>query len=398
MKRINKACIFLICLAVLFGPTVNQAFGYSQSEEESLGKQYAKEVEGSLQLSDDKALNERVQKVGQILAKIANEDEVPATYGSSEIFKFKYQFKVVKDPDINAFSLPGGIIYVNTGLLEAIGTDDELAGVLAHEIAHSAHHHMSQLVRKQSKVDRYVALVAIAGILSNMKSTDLNNLLMGAQMLKTGKLSSSTQIAEKDADRTAVAYLVKSQYNPEGILSFMKKLDEQRDKNPDLPLGIYQTHPAPFRRVVSITKAMREEGFKIDERKARDIAYAKPVPIKEGSDQYQVVISRKVLYAPATLSGGTCSKERAQQIATTVNNLLDSGVTPRDIQEDVLADSLIVKGRAILTIQKEDGVKDSNDNRALLDKARSTLAYALWADWLCTNCEAMEDNAEDLVQ
>jgi len=391
MNRAKWILLPLICLIAL---TVLPVWAYDQAREEQLGREYAKQVEQQCKLCEDKAINDRIDRIGQSLAKIANSNEVKARYGSSEIYKFKYVFKVVEDKDVNAFSLPGGIIYVNSGLIDLAQSDDEIAGVLAHEIAHSAHHHMSQLIRKQSTVDRYVALVTLAGILSNMRSNDLNNLLYGAQMIKTGKMSGYTMEAEKDADRTAVAYLARSSYKPDGMLTFMKKLEDETDANPGVSLGIYQTHPAPFRRVASISKAMREEGVPVDLRKARGIVYAKTVPSPDDDTRYDVVIGKKVVYAPAGMGAGPSSKERADALAGTINKLLDSGITLKDISEDRSHDRLLAKGQEVLKIEAADALIMGEKSGALLERAKSALEYAIWADWLCDRCPLLQIEAD----
>jgi hypothetical protein len=363
-----------------------------QKEEERLGRQYSKEIEKNAELVDDPAVVERIQRIGAELAKIANEHEVKASYGSSQIYKFDYQFKVIKDKEINAFSLPGGIIYVNTGLLDIIESDDELAGVLAHEIAHASHHHMTYLMKRQSKVDRYIALITLATVLGRLNQRDLNNVLMGAQMIRTGKMSSYTQIAERDADRTAVAYLARSKYNPEGMLNFMKKLDRKREENPTLPLGIYQTHPSPFRRIDSITEAMREEGFNVDLRKVYDVAFAKAEPPEGGSDRYRVVIGERTVFMPAPLPQGLTSKDRAEAIAARINQVLDSGICEKDICQN--GTTISVRGQEIIRAEPED----SPDLASVLQNAKKALCYGVWADWLWNDCRKMlksESNDSD---
>lgn len=367
------------------------AWASTQKEEEELGRKYSLEVEQEAKLSTDKALIERTERIGEALAKVANEHEVAAGYGRSEIYKFDYQFKVIEDKDVNAFSLPGGHIYVNTGLLEACDTDDELAGVLAHEIAHASHHHLVQLVDKQSKFDRYIALIALAGVLANMRSSDLNNLLVGAQLLRTGKLSGFTQEAEVDADRTAVAYLARSTYNPEGMVAFMKKLEVIQQEQPGVTLGIYQTHPATFRRVVSIAKGMQEEGIKVDMRKVRDVAYAKAVPEAEDSTLYKVTIGEKTVWEPADLAAGSKSKERAEAAAAKLNSLLDTGLATKDICVDSEGRCLIVKGETFIRVEPEDEKATNQTDRTLLDRARSAIKYAIWAEWLCVDCKAAQE-------
>lgn len=388
----SRSLVALCCvLTLVLCCVVQVSIADLKSEEEADGRKYAREIEEQEKLVDDPAMCERVERVGQELAKIALETEVPASYGSSEICDFKYSFKVIEDEDVNAFSLPGGFIYVNTGLLNLVESDDELAGVIAHEIAHSAHHHVSHLMTKQSKVDRYVALAALVGILGDMRSNDLNNLLMGIQMYRVGKMSSFTQEAEVDADRTAVSYLAKSPYNPQGLVTFMRKLQDQHKNNPTLPLGIFQTHPAPHKRVASITEAMTDEGITFNARKLKDIAYANVVPVEGESDRYQVVISKRVLFEPASLPGSQRSRERAEIIAQKINDALDSGLSAKHINCDEPSRCLIANGLEILKIEDEDCLLAGCEDRALLDKARSTLAFAAWADWLCGNSNTMNE-------
>jgi beta-barrel assembly-enhancing protease len=393
MKRVGLLYALCMCLMAL---VVAPCLATSQQQEEELGKEYAKQVEQQCKLVKDKSVSERVDRIGQALAQIANTDEVKASYGTSNISKFTYRFKVIEDKDVNAFSLPGGYVYVNTGLVELAKSDDEIAGVLAHEIAHSAHHHMAQLVKKQSVVDRYVAIITLAGVLSNMRSQDLNNLLYGVQMIRTGKMSSYTMEAERDADRTAVSYLVKSSYKPEGMLTFMKKLEAKHDSNPTVTLGIYQDHPAPFRRVASIAKAMKAEGIAVDERKERGFAYATPVQVDAGDgSRYQVTIGNRVLFTPASLQSGGTSKQRAEALAGAVNKLLDSGVTSAQVIEDKSEHRLLAKGSELLKLDAADAALVGKNDGEVLDQARSALEYAMWADWLCDRCPVVQQASAD---
>ncbi len=393
MRSVGRLCALSVCLiAYMLSPCL----AARQKQEEELGKEYARQVEQQCKLLKDKAVCERIERIGRTLADIANTHEVPATYGSSEITKYTYHFKVIDDKEVNAFSLPGGYIYVNSGLIELAESDDEIAGVLAHEIAHSAHHHLARLVKKQTAVDRYVAIIALAGILSNMRSQDLNNLLFGAQLVKTGKMSSYTMEAERDADRTAVAYLAKSPYKPEGMLTFMKKLEAARDANPTLPLGIYQDHPAAFRRVAAISKAMKAEGIIVNERKERGFAYATPVKVTEGEDpRYQVTIGGKVVFTPASLDTGASSKERAEALAGKINKLLDSGLKPSQLVQDQATGRLMAKGQEVLKLEKADIALLGNNSQQLMDQARSALDYAIWADWLCDRCPVVQQAAAE---
>lgn len=360
----------------------------TQNDEERLGRQYSTDIERGAKMVTDPSICERINRIGRELAQIANTTEVPALYGSSQVCPFEYQFKVIEDKDVNAFSLPGGYVYLNTGLIQLATSDDELAGVLAHEIAHASHHHLFCLIRRSSIADRYAALVALAGILGNVGTRDFSHLLMGAHMLKIGKLNTYTQEAERDADRTAVAYMVRAGYNPEGMLTFMKKLEAKHDQSPGLPLGIFQTHPATFRRVTSIARAMREEGLEPDLRRIDGTAYARSVEIEGTDARYRVVVGERVVYTPAGLGSGPGSRDRADGIAGRINSALDRGLRPSDIIQNRANRSLLAGGDEILRVEPEDLSGGSFDADAILQEAHSALEYAVWADWLRRGREA----------
>ncbi|MGB9618876.1 MAG: M48 family metalloprotease [Armatimonadota bacterium] len=374
------AALVTWCAILLVLLPTSACWSSLRTEEEKLGRHYAAQLERHATLVQGDA-TERVVRIGKVLAEIACTTEVPARYGSSEVCRFNYRFKVIEDSDVNAFSLPGGHIYVNTGLLDLVDSDDELAGVLAHEIAHAAHHHMTSLLRRQSSVDKYIAIVTLAGILGNMPGRDLNNLLLGAQMVRTGKLSSYTLEAEQDADRTAVAYLARSPYSPNGLLRFMRRLEEKHQQNPTLPLGIYQTHPAPHRRVAAIRQAMKEQGIEADTDGIMDMARATVVSVDEESCGYKVVIAGKTIFQPAPLKSGLTSKERADLIAQAINESLDSGITSADIWIDTLRPALYVRGVEIIKVEPEDA-PNADAVRGVLERARTAIEYAAWADWL----------------
>jgi len=117
-----------------------------------LGKDYSADVDKETKPSEDKAIVERVQRIGNELAEIANATPITALWGDKRMSKFPYVFKVIQGKDVNAFSLPGGTIYVYEGLVKYVESDDELAGVLSHEISHASLRHVATLQREQSKL------------------------------------------------------------------------------------------------------------------------------------------------------------------------------------------------------------------------------------------------------
>jgi predicted Zn-dependent protease len=120
----------------------------SYTEERDLGKQFALEARAQLPLLDDVEVNEHVNRIGQ---------KIVATLGEQP---FRYEFFVVREPRINAFAVPGGYVYVHAGLLTQISNDDELAGVLGHEIAHVNAHHLARQ-QDATKLLNYATLLGM---------------------------------------------------------------------------------------------------------------------------------------------------------------------------------------------------------------------------------------------
>lgn len=384
----------IICIVVLHSTCLHAADG-PLNEEVKAGRDYAAQLDQQVTFLEDTTVNERVNRIGQALAKIANDVEINANYGSSNIVHFDYTFKVIDDNDVNAFSLPGGYIYVNSGLMDIVESDDELAGALAHEIAHSCHHHGMQLVRKQLSINKIVALVTLVGLLANVKGQDLHNLLYGAQLLKTAKMSGHTMQAEKDADRTAIAYLARSKYNPAGMLSFMKKLDDLNDANPSASPGIYKDHPSPYRRVAAITKAMKEEGIQIDLSETRQCC-AKTVPAEGDDSLYSVVIGKKVVFVAAEIDNGELSsKSRCDALTSAINSMIDRGLTDKDIAIGPDWSTINLDGAQILKIESADAIMTGQSESALVRQIQDALRYAVWAEWLHNRCPVVQNSLNE---
>src|SRR5579872_2476080 len=139
--------LLAVCVGPMWADDKNKA--KAEDPEVKLGRENAAENDKNIKLVTDAAVVDRVNRIGQEIAAVANSVEIPAIWGTPNVKKFAYTFKVVDDKDVNAYSLPGGFIYVNKGLLDYVHSDDELAGVLAHEITHAAHHHMVKLMHEQ---------------------------------------------------------------------------------------------------------------------------------------------------------------------------------------------------------------------------------------------------------
>lgn len=193
------------------------------------------------------------------ITKAACQIKVKPSYGNSNPTNFQYSFKIIDDKDVNAFALPGGFVYINKGLLEYVQSDDELAAVIAHEVAHVEHHHAMQLNKAQQKAMLGMMAAILAGKAAGMEVSDA---VMIANLINTARMSGYGQKAELDADRTAVGYLAATKFNPTGMLTFMERLARDEGRKPSINWGIFATHPPAYLRAREITAELEARGLK----------------------------------------------------------------------------------------------------------------------------------------
>jgi beta-barrel assembly-enhancing protease len=197
----------------------------STSDEVSIGRQAAAQVESQNKISHDPALNRLVTNTGNTILRT-----VPVRTGIT------YTFKVIDTADINAFSLPGGWVYVENGLIEATKGDvNQLAGVMAHEIGHVQARHAAQMIGRQE-----IYGVAI-GTLTKGDTAKIAGIFANLNLLQYSRDE------EYQADQLAVDYLLPSQYDPQGLINFFKVL-MQKEGSGGGP-EFLRTHPLTQDRI-----------------------------------------------------------------------------------------------------------------------------------------------------
>ena len=220
------------------GSTGNKLFGWlggSKEKEAAIGRQLATEVEQQSKLVDDPVITEYVNRVGQNIV-LHSDAKVPFT------------IKVIDSDEVNAFALPGGYFYVNKGLLLAADNEAELAGVMAHEIAHVAARHAMENQGKASAMNYGMLAGIIFG--GGIVSTVLQN--AGGIFGALGMLKFSRG-AEEEADRLGVQYLYASGYDPTAMSTMFEKINSLNKKKPGKVAKLFSTHPQPVdRREASI--------------------------------------------------------------------------------------------------------------------------------------------------
>lgn len=352
-------------------------------QEIEFGKKVVAEIEKHHKFITDPELVERVNRVGQTLAAIARRLRTEARYGESGPAPFEYTFRIVDDKDVNAFSIPGGFIFVNKGLLDFVSSDDELAAVLAHEIAHASHRHMMKIIRDDAKVQQNVLLPALlVGVLGRLPSDDFVGLMTGAQLYRIARVSRFSQEAEMDADLTALEYLRHSPYNPVGLLVFLERLAAEERKRPEVDWGIFRTHPVTRERVETIRRALQQYGIPI---RRREVSPALQVrAYQKNQDQpnglYEVRYERISIFTPADDPELGSSRERAQRIASLLNQLLDDGVQLYEVQLSADKQAVVLRGREVVRVTPKDAALAGKSPEELAQATREAIRRVLWSD------------------
>ncbi|MFA5389563.1 MAG: M48 family metallopeptidase [Candidatus Omnitrophota bacterium] len=194
-------------------------------KEVNMGKSIAESIEKSkeIKLDPDPLMTERVDGVGQRIAAVSDRKEV------------RYFFRVIDKDDINAFALPGGYVFVFKGLVDKVSSDDELAAVIAHEIAHVAARH--SIKRLQGGVG--YSILQILMVVSGARNADAGRIDAALGQL----IMSYSREDEALADKLAVKYLREAGYDPWAVISLLKKLQEADKTAPIRPYTSYRSHP-----------------------------------------------------------------------------------------------------------------------------------------------------------
>jgi len=210
---------------------------YSLEREAQIGREEARAIDQTTRLVKDPMVIAYVDQVAQRIVR--NSDA-----------KVGFTIKVIDSEQINAFALPGGFLYVNTGLLLATQDEAELAAVMAHEIAHVAARHATRQLTRQKMFDfASIPLVLIGGPVGMALQT-------AAGVTKPLGFSKFTRSFEAEADYLGVQYLYKAGYDPQALISFFERVQAMQKRKPGLVSKAFSTHPETKDRIAKLQKEL----------------------------------------------------------------------------------------------------------------------------------------------
>jgi MAF protein len=253
LKKLDvKIFVFLLSTAFLSGCTTEynivtgeqETYYYSTDREVAMGKAIAKEVEKEYKLAEDPLLQKRVEDIGKKIAAVCDRKDID------------YHFYVLNEDEVNAFSLPGGYVYINKGLIEKVSSDDELAGVIGHEVAHIVARHS---IKKLQAAQGYTILRILVA-----QAPGGGEVGAAADAAVTEVMLGYSREDELLADQLGTRYSKLAGYDPHAMIKFLTKLQDINRHKPLRPRTYYKTHPyVPDR--VRVVKQELGEGMGFDD-------------------------------------------------------------------------------------------------------------------------------------
>ena len=248
-KNINNNTFILTMLAMFLFQTncsqVGQYNTFSTDEEILIGQRYSSQIEKDLSINQNTEINRYINEIGQKLVAVSKRNNI------------QFTFKVVNDNAVNAFALPGGFCYVNTGLILFSDNESQLSSVISHEIGHVVAAHSAKRISKSRLINQVLALGEILGMIFIGQSTTENALIV-ADIASTGALLKYSRNDELEADRLAIQQMHDAGINPKGSQQFFKKISSKDTNNSTALDQIMSTHPATEDRIKQAAKIIEK--------------------------------------------------------------------------------------------------------------------------------------------
>jgi predicted Zn-dependent protease len=222
----------------------------SKNTEAQIGRSIMSQIRASGQLVEDPQITEYINDIGHRISAQANDGD------------HKFTFFVIDDPNINAFALPGGYIGVHTGLLEATRSEDELAGVLAHEVAHVTQRHIARAIHANSRQSILNTAIMLGAILAGAAAGASGDVVQGAIAVAQGTAAQQqinfTRSSEYEADRVGISALAEAGFDPQGMASFFEVISRGGGAPEYRVPEFLRTHPVTSARIAEARGRARD--------------------------------------------------------------------------------------------------------------------------------------------
>ena len=231
-KRLLVAPIALLFVLGLAGCASSGGSSVSIDQEWQVGQQMADQVAQQVRFVNDPVANSYVRAVGERI------------HAQTPMAQLPFRFYIVDDPNINAFSVPGGHVYVNRGLVTSANKANELASVLAHEISHNVARHVVKQIERQQQIS------AVGSILLGQSPGALQQI--AAEIIAGGAMARFSRADEKEADELGLRFMTSAGYNPQGMVDMFNILMAQEKSQPGKVARFFMDHPLTQDRINDI--------------------------------------------------------------------------------------------------------------------------------------------------
>lgn len=361
-KLINKLISVIVFLLIAFLLVSFNSFSAERdlAEEQRLGKKLSEDIEKKYEVIEDLDQNSLITEIGNKLAE------------ASELRGMNYHFKILNREGPNAFSIPGGYIYVTYDLFDYIQSNDELAGILAHEIAHIIHNH----ALKQTKDNTKYTLLTILAVLLTRES-DVGVL---GQLTTITLLNQYSREYEEEADLTATDLLIRTGYNPVGFLTFLERLYVREMFKPEVNLGIYQTHPETENRIDYVKDMLIEKGIDIDRRATTDYLKVDVKYIFEESFCTGTIYIDNIPILNLSFPKNHEIYVKMTEAAQNLDKVLRIDLAPYEIDVVVegTASTLSIRNNKIISLDDSETVFINKSSGEVLRGTQDKINQALW--------------------
>lgn len=236
-KSIYSKFIYLILFLFLFDGIIDSVHGMTTEEEKKLGKKILLEMERKIEWIRDIELQNFLNQIG--LSIVAQVGPTP----------FEFKFHLIKSPDPNAYAIPGGNIFVTTGIILLAESEQEVAGVLSHEVSHVIQRHIAQIIDKAKRVNIASMAAIIAGVILGGGGKTSEAVATTAMATAEALVLKYTREMETEADQNSIKYMIKAGYDPNGLITFLNKIYRLSiTSSPKIPTYLL-THPAISDRI-----------------------------------------------------------------------------------------------------------------------------------------------------
>ena len=340
-KPLLGAILLLTLLAV---PAA--AREWSEEYEKKVGERAVEAVLEEYEVYEDE---EAQQHIEEIVARLVPHTQRPG---------IEYTVYLVDSEEVNAFTVPGGHVFVTKALLGDIESEAQLAGIIAHEMAHNCTYDSLDQLKRAQDMSLATAVAVLVAVVTGRGDEATYAALVTGQVVTRGILSKYSLEIESRADRNGAHYLIEAGYNPVGLLTFMEELAREERHRPNPNLGIFQTHPLSRKRVADLIDQLNEAGVDINR---RAVTKWDPPVVEAGEVNDKPVQILKLwgqrLLAFNCAPDPTDVESRGQQMVHVLTDLLREGVDAYEFgltRDEQGHTAVTARGEIVLTVYRED--------------------------------------------